>query len=64
MASETLNPSEYTSSPMVVLILVLVEDGFRVVGITMTDYTYEEVLILVLVEDGFRGRKYKYLLTR
>ena len=37
-----------------VLILVLVEDGFRV-DIIYLSQLYLPVLILVLVEDGFRG---------
>ena len=36
-----------------VLILVLVEDGFRVAGADIL-YARRHVLILVLVEDGFR----------
>ena len=37
-----------------VLILVLVEDGFRGIGLCLM-LLCGEVLILVLVEDGFRG---------
>ena len=55
MASEVNTCDEFCSD-VVVLILVLVEDGFRDTLKSMTTST-RWVLILVLVEDGFRGQK-------
>ena len=52
MASEG-SVKKFTAKMLKVLILVLVEDGFRVKYSEEYDHLYA-VLILVLVEDGFR----------
>ena len=53
MASEAIVTRQSGETGIGVLILVLVEDGFRVEDEDEIEIT-EEVLILVLVEDGFR----------
>ena len=56
MASETTSGWPYSRKREGVLILVLVEDGFRVLLVRLLSLLHM-VLILVLVEDGFREQK-------